>query len=50
MKSVALLLLACAWSVANADELAERKDMIEWKKAAEKSMHDAAMPAIRNMK
>jgi hypothetical protein len=28
----------------------DRKDMIEWKKGAEKSMHDAAMPAIRNMK
>jgi hypothetical protein len=28
----------------------DRKDMIEWKKGAEKSMHDAAMPVIRNMK
>ncbi len=28
----------------------ERKDMIEWKKAAEKSMHDVAMSSIRNMK
>ena len=28
----------------------ERKNMIEWKRGAEKSMHDAAMPAVRNMK
>ena len=28
----------------------DRKDMIEWKKGAEKSVHDAAMNAVRNMK
>ena len=28
----------------------DRKDMIEWKKSAQKAVHDAAMSSIRNMK
>jgi hypothetical protein len=28
----------------------DRKDMIEWKKDAEKSVHDTAMSSVRNMK